>query len=89
LLSCHGYDQISRERINYIYTGQVPRLTTGQDGVIERRVFFLCGGRSQSAKALAEEAGLTDRQVEQALRVKQQRKNGGYLLNTVRMTIMP
>lgn len=32
-----------------------------------------------AAKALAEEAGLTDKQVEQALRVKQQRKNGGYI----------
>ena len=34
---------------------------------------------AQAAKALAEEAGLTDRQVKQALRVKQRRKNGGYV----------
>jgi len=34
---------------------------------------------AHAAKALAEEAGLTDRQVKQALRVKQQRKNGGYV----------
>jgi DNA-directed RNA polymerase sigma subunit (sigma70/sigma32) len=33
---------------------------------------------AHAAKALAEEAGLTDRQVEQALRVKQQRKSVSY-----------